>query len=151
MNDNASMKFNHIGHAVTDLGRSRAFYEGALGFEFWRQLELPDQPSGRVLRLPSPLGLTACYLRGGGIVLELLHFAGEGARSERSRSRPMNEIGLTHLSFSVLDVAATCELVTRFGGLVLEDTNMGTAIFVSDPDGQLIELTAMSYYKRVHS
>ena len=70
MNENASpLKFNHVGHAVTDLGRSRAFYEEALGFDFWRQVELPDQPSSRILRLPSPLELTVCYLRGGGIVI----------------------------------------------------------------------------------
>jgi catechol 2,3-dioxygenase-like lactoylglutathione lyase family enzyme len=151
VSDTASpLMFNHIGHAVTDLGRSRAFYEEALGFDFWRQLELPDQPSGRILRLPSPLGLTVCYLRGGGIVLELLHFAGEGAHPVNPRSRPMNEIGLTHLSLSVGDLAETCQLVARFGGLVLEDTDMGTGIFVRDPDHQLIELMTMSYYKRVN-
>jgi catechol 2,3-dioxygenase-like lactoylglutathione lyase family enzyme len=145
------MMFNHIGLAVTDLGRSRAFYEEALSFVFWRQLELPDQPSGRILRLASPLGLTVCYLRGAGIVLELLHFAGEGASSAHPRSRQMNEIGLTHLSFSVGDIAETCELVTRFGGVVLDDTDMGTGLFVCDPDGQVIELMTMSYYQRVNS
>ena len=63
----------------------------------------------------------------------------------------MNERGLTHLSFSVGDLAETCELVSCFGGIVLEDTDMGTGIFVRDPDDQLIELMTMSYYERVNS
>ena len=59
---------NHIGQGVTDLERSRTFYEAALGFEYWRTLELDDEPSNRLLGLTPPLGFTACYLRGGGIV-----------------------------------------------------------------------------------
>jgi len=65
---------------VTDLDASRRFYVEALGFEPWRQINPADSPSDRLLRLPAPIGLTACYLRRDGLVLELLHFAGEGAR-----------------------------------------------------------------------
>jgi catechol 2,3-dioxygenase-like lactoylglutathione lyase family enzyme len=140
---------NHIGQGVTDLERSRTFYEAALGFEFWRTLELDDEPSNRLLGLTPPLGFTACYLRGGGIVLELLHFAGEGARPEPFRARPMNEIGLTHISLSVDDIPATCVLVEEYGGKVLTDTDIGGGLFVRDPDGQLIELLPMAYAERV--
>jgi catechol 2,3-dioxygenase-like lactoylglutathione lyase family enzyme len=140
---------NHIGQGVTDLGRSRAFYEHALGFEFWRTLELDDEPSNQLLQLNPPLGFTACYLRGGGIVLELLHFAGDGARPEPFRSRPMNEIGLTHISVSVDDIPATCALVEQHGGTVLTDTDIGGGLFVRDPDGQLVELLPMAYADHV--
>ena len=44
---------NHLGQCVTDLERSRTFYEQALGFEFWRILELDDEPSNQLLRLDS--------------------------------------------------------------------------------------------------
>ena len=47
---------NHMGQCVTDLERSRTFYEEALGFEFWRLLELGDEPSNKLLRLDAPLG-----------------------------------------------------------------------------------------------
>jgi lactoylglutathione lyase len=137
--------FNHLGQCVADLGRSRRFYEEVFGFEFWREIEPPDSPSDRLLGLTPPIGMTACYLRRDGLVLELLHFAGSGARAGLARARRMNELGLTHLSLSVDDVEATCRAVTAHGGEVLGDTNIGAAIFVRDPDGQLVELLPMSY------
>src|SRR4029077_1293136 len=71
--------FNHVGLCVTDLARSRRFYEELLCFGFQRELRPPDDPSARLLRLPAPLGMTAVYLERDGFVLELLHFAGVGA------------------------------------------------------------------------
>ncbi len=131
---------NHLGQCVTDLERSRTFYERALGFEFWRLLELDDEPSNQLLRLDPPLGFRACYLRAGPFVLELLHFAGTGAAPAPYRPRTMNEVGLTHISLSVDDIPATCALVEQYGGEVLTDTDIGGGLFVKDPDGQLIEL-----------
>ena len=79
-----------------------------------------------------------------GFVLELLHFDRDGNDPRRERS--FTEPGLTHLSFSVDDISATCELVTEHGGEVLADTDLGgLAIMVRDPDGQLLELLPMSY------
>jgi lactoylglutathione lyase len=140
---------NHVGQCVADLERSRAFYEQALDFDFWRILELDDEPSNRLLRLDPPLGFRACYLRQGSFVLELLHFAGSGAAPAAFRPRTMNEIGLTHISLSVDDIPATCALVEQHGGEVLADTDIGGGIFVRDPDGQLIELLPMAYAERV--
>jgi catechol 2,3-dioxygenase-like lactoylglutathione lyase family enzyme len=134
--------FNHLGHCVTDLARSRRFYEELLGFEFQREIHPPDDPSSILLRLPRPLGMTAAYLRRDGLVLELLHFASGTAAA---RERVMNEPGLTHISLSVDDVDAVCRRVGGYGGEVLDDTNIGSGIFIRDPDGQLIELLAMSY------
>ena len=137
--------YNHLGQCVTDLDRSRQFYVEVLGFEVERELEPPDDLSATLLRLPPPLGMTACYLRRDGLVLELLHFAGEGGAPRPFAERVMNDPGLTHLSFSVDDIPATCALVMAHGGRVLDDTDIGAAIFVRDPDGQLIELLPMSY------
>jgi lactoylglutathione lyase len=143
--------FNHLGQCVADLGRSRRFYEEVLGFEFWREIEPPDSPSDQLLGLEPPIGMTACYLRRDGLVLELPHFGGTGARPGPGQPRRMNELGLTHLSVSVDDLADTCRAVTEHGGKVLDDTNIGGAIFVRDPDGQLIELLPMSYRASVES
>ncbi len=140
---------NHLGQCVSDLERSRMFYEEALGFTFWRLLELGDEPSDKLLQLQPPLGFRACYLKQGSFVLELLHFAGEGAKPGPYRPRTMNEIGLTHISLSVDDIPATCALVEQHGGTVLRDTDIGGGIFVRDPDGQLIELLPMAYAERV--
>ncbi len=136
--------FNHIGHCVTDLARSRRFYEELLGFAFQRDLQVPDEFTSSLLRVPAPVGLTAVYLEKEGFVLELLHFERDANAPQRERS--FTEPGLTHLSFCVDDIAATCERVADLGGEVLVDTNVGgMAVMIRDPDGQLIELLPMSY------
>jgi predicted enzyme related to lactoylglutathione lyase len=57
----------------------------------------------------------------------------------------MNEAGLTHISVSVDDIPATCSRVEALGGEVLRDTDIDFAIFVRDPDGQLLELLPMTF------
>ena len=143
--------FNHLGHCVSDLERSRRFYVEALDFTPVREINPPDDLSAKLLRLKPPLGMTACYLERDGLVLELLHFSGDGSPVLPARERVMNEPGLTHISFSVDDVAATCARVRELGGEVLEDSDIGSGIFVRDPDGQLLELLPMSYRASLES
>lgn len=136
--------FNHVGHCVTDLERSRRFYETVLGFAHRNDLTVPDEPASKLLRVPVPVGMTAVYLQRDAFVLELLHFDRQG--NDPQRDRAFTEPGLTHLSFSVDDIAATCALVEEHGGEVLRDTDVGgRAVMVRDPDGQLLELLPMSY------
>lgn len=141
--------FNHVGQCVADLERSRRFYVDVLGFELWRELTFPDSGSDRLLRLTPPMDMTACYLRRDGFVLELLHFAGSGAAPLPFRERTMNEPGLTHVSVSVDDIDETCRRTVEYGGQVLDDTNVGAAVFIRDPEGQLVELLTMSYAERI--
>ena len=139
-----SSVFNHVGHCVTDLARSRRFYEELLGFEFQREINPSDDPSAKLLGLDEPVGMTACYLGRDGFVLELLHYAGEGATPLPARERAMNEPGLTHISVSC-DIDDVCARIGDYGGKVLDDTNIGFAVMVRDPDGQLVELLPMAY------
>src|SRR5262245_40380181 len=130
---------NHVGVCVTDIERSRRFYESVLGFTHERDLAVPDGPAATLLRVPPPVGMTACYLRLGPFTLELLAFdrAGNDPRRDRSFTEPV----LTHLSLTVADLRETCELAERFGGEVLADTEIaGRAILIRDPDGQVVEL-----------
>jgi lactoylglutathione lyase len=131
--------FNHVGHCVGDIARARRFYE-ALGFVFDRDLTVPDDPTGKLLRVDPPVGLSAVYLRSGGFVLELLHYDRPG--NPPPEVRAMNEPGLTHLSVTVADLPGTLETLANLGAEVLEDTHNGVAVFVRDPDGQLVELIA---------
>ena len=88
--------------------------------------------------------MTAAYLVRDGLVLELLTFSAAG-QTQAFRPRTMNEPGLTHISLSVDDIEATCARVAEYGGEVLTETNIGSAVFVRDPDGQLVELLPMAY------
>lgn len=139
--------FNHVGHCVSDLTRARRFYEELLGFEFWRELSPPDDPSATLLSLTEPVGTTVCYLRKGGLVLELLHHSDPSHRRPPVR-RSMDDPGLTHLSLSC-DIREVCERVPEFGGEVMNETDIDVAIFIRDPDGQLLELLPLDYADRV--
>ena len=134
---------NHLGHCVADLERASRFYVEVLGFEPWFDISPPDEPSDRLLGMKAPLGMQCCYLRLGEFVLELLCFNAAGTVD--APPRVMNNIGLTHLSFAVDDLRATCERVASYGGTVLTDTDIGAAVFIRDPDGQLIELLPFGY------
>ena len=140
----AASVVNHLGHCVSDLERAKRFYIGVFGFTPWFEISPPDAGSDRLLGLAAPLDMTASYLRLGDFTLELLAF---GARPVHRADPPrtMDQVGLTHLSFAVDDIAATCAAVVEHGGAVLDDTNIGVAVFVRDPEGQLIELLPTSY------
>ncbi len=136
--------YNHTGQVVTDLGRSKRFYQEVLGFRFWYEISPPDGPTARLTGLTPPLGVTASYLTLDGFVLELMHYSAPGATAP-FRPRTMNEPGLTHLSISVDDVRATAEKAVEWGGHIMEETDVGAAVFIRDPDGQLIELLPVAY------
>lgn len=138
--------FSHLGHCVTDLDRSIRFYTELLGFERVAAIRPPDEASAPLMRLESPLGLHAVYLRRDGLQLELLHYEDRGATPVRDRV--LNEPGLTHISLWVEGEEAFTTLLSRvpeLGGEVLADTNLGVACMIRDPDGQLIELLAHAF------
>lgn len=131
-------KFNHVGHCVKDLAKARRFYEEALGFRYDRELDTGGEPTAKLLRIKPPVKLKAVYLVREGFTLELLHYPQPG--TVPGRERAMNEPGLTHISLNVSNMAEILKKVQACGGQVLHDTNLGVAVFVKDPDGQLIEL-----------
>jgi lactoylglutathione lyase len=140
--------FNHVGQCVTDVERSKRFYCELFGFALEREINPPDESSAQLLSLKAPLGMTASYLVRDGLVLELLHFDAAG-QTQPFRERAMNEPGLTHISLSVDDVDEVCARVAEFGGAVIPSSNIGAAVFVRDPDGQLVELLPMTYRRHL--
>jgi len=138
---------NHIGLVVSDLARSRRFYEELLGFEFWREIAPGDQESAKLLGLEPPLSSTIAYLRRDGFVLELIHYSAPG-HQHAFVPRTMDQLGLTHLSISC-DVRAVVARVPELGGEVLTETDVEVAIFIRDPDGQLLELLPLAYADRL--
>jgi predicted enzyme related to lactoylglutathione lyase len=136
--------FNHVGLCVTDLARSRRFYEELFGFTFVREMAVPDKFVAPLVQIPLPIGMSVVYLQHDGFVLELLHYDREG--NPPPRERAFNEPGLTHMSICVDDLEATCAQAVDLGGSVLPDASIpGRVAMLRDPDGQLIEILPMSY------
>ena len=77
--------------------------------------------------------------------IELLHYPVPGHRGVGT-PRPLNQLGLTHLSLRVADLAGLLESLRPAGVHILERTRIDIptfeagAVFVTDPDGTLIEL-----------
>lgn len=137
-------RLSHHGLCVSDLPRALAFYRDGLGFAEVSRLTFSDPGTQRLLGLPGAR-LEAVYLRRDGTTLELLHFPQPGTQLARG-PRPMNQVGLTHLSFLVENLDAALAKLSALGATVLAATRLGAdgvgpkAIFVTDPDGTRIEL-----------
>jgi lactoylglutathione lyase len=140
--------YNHTGQVVADLARAKRFYQEVLGFRFWYEITPADGPTAKLSCLEPPLGMTASYLTLDGLVLELMHYSAPGAAAPY-RPRTMNEPGLTHLSVAVDDVPATAAKAVEYGGQIIEESDVGVALFIRDPDGQLLELLPSSYRDRL--
>ncbi len=130
--------FNHVGLCVRDRAVSRRFYEGLLGFQFWWELDAPEESTAALLQLDRPVGLHATYLVRDGLVLELLDYSGRVVAD--GGEGVMDQAGLTHISFSVSDLRSVLGRVMELGGSVVEGTVSEGAAMVRDPDGQVLEL-----------
>jgi len=138
------LRLTHVGICVTDWERSLRFYRDVLGFRYRSELQVQGEPSDTLLQLHD-VALKAIYLERDGTRIELLHYASPGHQGDGT-PRPMNRLGLTHLSFRVSDLGQTIDALRRAGAQILERTRIdipaveAAAVFVTDPDGTLIEL-----------
>jgi glyoxylase I family protein len=132
---------HHVRLTVTDIARSRAFYEGVLGFQV--RAESPGDPADPAVRAdPSQLYGGVVY-NANGVVLGLRPVA------EPSDAFVSERVGLDHISFSVptrADLDTAAERFAKEGvehGEVIELTAFGIAILsFTDPDGIHLELSA---------
>ena len=137
------LRLTHVGICVSDMERSLRFYRDGLDFRYEHELRVAGEPSDTLLGLRD-VELHAVYLARDGVRIELLRFASPAGPPRRAR--PLNELGLTHLSFRVADLDATLAALRAAGERVLEETVIrfpefqSAAGMVVDPDGQLIEL-----------
>ena len=138
------LRLTHIGLCVSDWERSLRFYRDLLGFRYLSELQVGGAPTTTLLQL-AEVSLRAIYLERDGTRIELLHYAVPGHEGN-GRPRPMNQLGLTHLSLRVDDLAATLDKLRKSGANIIEQTRIdlpdfqAAAVFVTDPDGTLIEL-----------
>ncbi len=136
--------FSHVGICVSNLAEAQRFYCEGLGFREVHRLQVDGAPAARLLELEA-VSLRAVYLERDGVRIELLDYPTPGVVGDGER-RPMNGLGLTHLSLRIDDIESALAQITAAGGQVVEASRTGNpefnawAIFVLDPDGTRIEL-----------
>lgn len=139
----SAIHFSHIGLCVVDAARSLRFYTGALGFEVGDKFEVDDTFAG-VMEVARPLKLISQFVKKDGVQLEFLQYVSPDHCGEPVR-RPMNQLGLTHLSLRVEAIEPVVEKILAHGGQVHRETYLnngpaGEFIYCTDPDGIRIEL-----------
>jgi catechol 2,3-dioxygenase-like lactoylglutathione lyase family enzyme len=140
----AVQRLTHLGICVSDLERSLRFYRDVLGCEEVGRLEVEGAMADAVNGVEGSK-LRAVYLERDGWRLELLEFREPGWLGPRE-PRPMNQVGLTHLSLRVADLDAVCARVEQAGGGLLPGSRVGEpgapvrVIMAHDPDGLRLEL-----------
>jgi catechol 2,3-dioxygenase-like lactoylglutathione lyase family enzyme len=141
----ANVTFSHLGICVADLERSLRFYCEGLGFELVQSHTVgPD--FARLLEVEDVV-LQSRFVRRDGVSIELLHFDSPGHVGEPAR-RPMNQLGINHLSLRVDDLDHVAGVVESLGGTVVTATRttLGSSdrpvdfVYCTDPDGVRIEL-----------
>lgn len=128
--------YHHVRLTVTDLARSRAFYEDVLGLEV--AYELPPDADERTR--------AALWFLFGGVIYRL----GDGLfglRPVGSDGFSEDRTGLDHLSFSVAsraDLVAAAALLDERGiaHAGVKDVGAGHLLEFRDPDGIALELWA---------
>lgn len=137
--------FSHFGICVSDLDRSLSFYCEGLGFERAESHAIGSEFAA-LMDLPE-VSVTSQFIRKGNTAIELLAFEQPRPFGDATR-RPVNQLGLTHLSFRVGDVHAVADRLAELGGAIVESSkttiDFGGAsllfVYCTDPDGVRIEL-----------
>lgn len=138
------LRMSHIGICVSDWKRSLRFYQDVLGFRYLHELEVKGKPSETLLQLKD-VDLRAIYLEREGVRIELLSYASPGHKGDAT-PRELNRLGLTHLSLRVDDLDALLAELAEADVNLLSHTQIEIprakvrAVFITDPDGTLIEL-----------
>jgi catechol 2,3-dioxygenase-like lactoylglutathione lyase family enzyme len=130
--------FDHTRICVSDIDRSRAFYEGILGMEVSR---VPDRQSSEALDTivgGHDVGVQLVFGRIGGHIVELIHF--DNIEVHRSPAHP--HLGNEGFTVTVDDIDEAFAIAAKAGvnatPAIVEVK--GTRIFfVNDPDGARIE------------
>jgi catechol 2,3-dioxygenase-like lactoylglutathione lyase family enzyme len=132
----------HLGLCVADLERSQSFYEGALGFTTVGRMQASGPETATILSVPG-CTIDLVYLERDGLRIELIGY--DGAVEQGTVPRPMDQVGLTHLSIRVGSLDDLLEPICQHGGSVVAGSLVtfewgNRGVMALDPDGTRIEL-----------
>jgi len=98
----------------------------------------------RSLEVAGPVRIVSQFIQNDTMKIELLHFIEPAVTGTPSATR--NQVGMTHLSFSVDDLDAATKHLVDCGATLVEGTRANPGIdllFLADPDGVRVELMAL--------
>lgn len=135
----AAVDYAHIRLTVTDIERSRAFYDAVFGFDVLVEAPPADADEQTKEQLAFVFGGVIYQFAGG--VLGLRPVAPTGDRYNEDR------VGLDHVSFAVADRSDLDDAVGVLDGLGIahedvKDIGSGYILEFRDPDNIALELTA---------
>lgn len=130
--------FAHVRLTVTDIARSRAFYESVFGWDV--AYEVPDDADEQTREQLGFLFGGVIYSFGGGLF---------GLRPVAPSSDEFSEdrVGLDHVAFSVASMEALTSAAATLDGLGIahediKDLGQMAILEFRDPDGVALELSA---------
>ena len=138
-------RVSHLCFRVSDLERSRRFYEDVLGFKPLYEIDTVGSPSTRLLGR-TDIRLTGVWLERDGFTLQLQQLHVEGLAKPK---RDTVEIGYSHVAVRVSNLDTVIERLVAAGADVLTasrtvnatpDGGESGAVFINDPDGIRLEL-----------
>lgn len=133
----------HTGLVVRDIDKASKFYE-ALGFKLWkREIESGDFIS-RVVGIENVRVETAKFKAPDNSMLELLQYHSHPIQKEISKA-PSNQLGCSHIAFTVGDIHQTCKFIVDMGGDIvnppaISSNGLVKVAYCHDPEGILMEL-----------
>lgn len=142
MSDPINYQASHVGLCVSDLDAALRFWCDGLGFDKAETFEVGAE-FGASLEVEGDVQVLSQFIRKGAMAIELLHYHSPGVFGAPSMRR--NQLGLTHTSFIVDDLAAATAHLIDCGGTLVEGTEGGDPatielLFLADPDGNRVEL-----------
>ncbi len=132
--------FRHLAQCCKDLNKTRRFYEELLGFTFTEARDSNREGTAKLLNMSWPFKLNLVFLQKDGFELELMDFPLHG--TVPGHEWVTNREGLVFLSLGMAakDIPELIAKVPEYGGKVLENTNLGGAVCIEDPDGAVLEM-----------
>ena len=112
---------HHLSFTVTDLERSRAFYEGVMGLE---TIPRPD------------IGIGGIWYSAGNAEIHLIEVPGDDKPQTKLTPRA------NHSAFAIDDYQRVLEQLKRLGIETLETSPERGQMWIRDPDGNVLELIA---------
>lgn len=141
------IELRHAGIVVTDLKRALHFYCDLLGLKILKSMEEKGAYLDNMLGHQDVRVTTVKLAAGkGSAILELLQFKSPGTPAAPGRG--LFASGPSHVAFTVKDLDATFERLTRAGVPFnappqLAPDGLAKVTFCQDPDGTFIELVEM--------